>query len=200
MASRGNGHAAWPRKVKASAGVMYDLGCGGFKQPGAVGVDIRPGPSVDIVCNLFRFPWKPIPTASAHTVVMHHLWEHIPPELKIGFLDEVWRICQDGAKVYLSGPYGWSNRLAQDPTHQGPAIVEGTFTYFDPRSFNWDYYQPKPWAYLSFCRVPMALDTDFNVVLQKMPLKAIPALKLFQESGRLYGPLVDAKAKVGKRR
>lgn len=198
--ARGNGQAAWPRKVTASAGVMYDLGCGHFKQPGAVGVDIRRGPNVDIVCNLFRFPWTKIPTASAHTVVIHHLFEHVPPTIKLRFLDEVWRICQDGAKLYLSGPYGWSTRLAQDPTHQAPAIVEGTFSYFDPRNYNWDIYQPKPWAFLSFARIPAAMDTDFNAVLQKMPLSAIPVLKRFQGTGKIYGPLIEQPTKSKRSR
>ena len=45
------------------------------------------------------------------------------------FMDEVWRICEDGAKVTILGPYYTSMRAWQDPTHTR-ALSEATWLYF----------------------------------------------------------------------
>lgn len=61
-----------------SLGVKIDLGCGANKLPSFIGVDIRPLPGVDIVCDLERFPWD-IPSECASLVVSSHVLEHINP-------------------------------------------------------------------------------------------------------------------------
>jgi SAM-dependent methyltransferase len=62
---------------KNNKGISLDLGCGGAKQAGYVGMDIRPLPGVDIVHDLQKFPW-PLPTESVNFILCSHLIEHFP--------------------------------------------------------------------------------------------------------------------------
>jgi hypothetical protein len=64
--------------VKEHGGIQLDVGCGGNKQQGFVGIDVRPIEGVDIVHDLNLFPW-PLPDDCVLRAVASHLMEHIPP-------------------------------------------------------------------------------------------------------------------------
>jgi len=66
--------------LQKQTGIMLDIGCGGNKQAGFVGLDIRPLPGVDIVWDIQKFPW-PLPDESVINAISSHLVEHIPPFL-----------------------------------------------------------------------------------------------------------------------
>ena len=115
-----------------------DLGCGSKKKEGFYGVDLVQCPGVDLVLDLFKFPW-PWPDNSVDEVFSSHFIEHIPhacacsadhidPFLK--FLDEVWRILKPGGKATLIGPYYTSMGAWQDPTH-ARALSDGTAAYMN---------------------------------------------------------------------
>ena len=61
-------------------GIKLDIGCGGNKRPGFIGMDIRAGEGVDIVQNLEQFPW-PLPDESVSLATASHVLEHIKPTL-----------------------------------------------------------------------------------------------------------------------
>lgn len=63
---------------KNNQGIKLDIGCGASKQPGFVGLDIRPFPGVDIVQDLEKFPW-PLPDESVSFAMTSHVVEHINP-------------------------------------------------------------------------------------------------------------------------
>lgn len=115
-----------------------DLGCGQNKRDGFIGVDIWDGENVDMVCDLFRFPW-PFDDDTVEEVVASHVVEHIPhwrPWFPAGrdglflFMDEIWRICRHDAKVEIVHPYAFSGRAFQDPTHER-YINDATWWYFN---------------------------------------------------------------------
>lgn len=64
--------------LKEKSGIRLDIGCGGNKQEGFVGMDYRKLPGVDIVWNILKFPW-PLPDESVLTAISSHVIEHIPP-------------------------------------------------------------------------------------------------------------------------
>jgi hypothetical protein len=111
--------------------IKLDIACGQNKRPGFTGVDIAAGPEIDFVWDLEKFPWEPFTDNSMEEVYASHYIEHTKDLMK--FMDEVWRICQHGAKVTFLAPYYTSIRAWGDPTHTR-AISE----------FTWLYYQ-KPW-------------------------------------------------------
>lgn len=106
--------------------MKLDIACGQNKRPGFKGVDIAPGEGVDFVWDLEQFPWEPFKDSSVTEAHVSHYLEHTKDFVK--FMNEVWRICQHGAKVTIISPYYSSIRAWQDPTHTR-AISEATFLY-----------------------------------------------------------------------
>jgi len=64
--------------LNQQSGIRLDIGCGANKNPGFVGMDIRPLPDVDIVQDVEEFPW-PLPDESVLMAVCSHVVEHINP-------------------------------------------------------------------------------------------------------------------------
>lgn len=108
--------------------MKLDLACGQNKQPGFKGVDIAPGPGVDFVVDLEKYPWREFKDNTVEEFYASHYVEHVGDLFK--FMDEIWRIATDGAKVTFVAPYYTSIRAWQDPTHKR-AISEATWMYFN---------------------------------------------------------------------
>ena len=123
--------------------MKLDIACGGNKQEGFTGIDIRKLPGVDIVHDLEKFPW-PIKKGSVQIAIASHYIEHIKPWLSIDFMNEVWRILVPSGTFCASTPYPGSRGYWQDPTHCN-GWSEVTFQYFDPKYPLYQIYQPKPW-------------------------------------------------------
>jgi SAM-dependent methyltransferase len=113
-------------KPKPTEPLKLDLGCGQNKQPGFTGVDIAPLDGVDVVCDLFAFPW-PFEDDSVDEVFASHFIEHVPDHIAV--MNELHRIMKPGAKVRFVHPYLWNDRCFQDPTHK-QFISEARWPYF----------------------------------------------------------------------
>lgn len=153
-------------------GVIVDLGGGGRPHPGAINVDIRDLPTVDVVQDLETFPWA-LPDECASLVIASHLVEHINPAkgIFLKFMDEVWRILKPGGQFMIATPYGGSPGFWQDPTHCN-GCNEVTWAYFDPLGSAYDpqavlysIYKPKPWKILSNDFDPIG---NMEVCLEKL--------------------------------
>ena len=154
--------------VQKAAGINLDVACGANKQtgPGWVGIDSRELPTVDIVHDLWKFPW-PIDSDSVNLLLCNHYLEHVPGWIFMETMAEIHRVCRHKAQVLIAGPYGLGYRWQQDPTHVKP-IVESTFAYFDPtiRSGSlYNIYKPPVLHMMMFTRVPAGGDADFNAAL-----------------------------------
>lgn len=90
-----------------------DLGCGGNKLPGALGLDLSPRPGVDLVADLA----KPLPLASDafDLVRLRHIVEHVPD--LVALMAEVHRVCRPGAEVQILTPHFSAAASYRDPTH-----------------------------------------------------------------------------------
>jgi len=128
-------------------GIKLDVGCGLFKQPRFIGMDIMNHPNVDIVWDIQKMPWKPIPDDICFQVLMSHVWEHIEPKYRFELMDEVWRIMRHDGQLLLSCPYAGSFLEAAHPAHY-MCPNEATFQFFDPDYQLWhscSYRKPLPW-------------------------------------------------------
>lgn len=97
----------------ATEPLRVDLGCGGWKAEGFVGVDISPSPGIDVVADLNRrFPFA---DNSVEVVKAHDVVEHLPDRLHT--MNEIWRICQHDAIVDIRVPSTDGRGAFQDPTH-----------------------------------------------------------------------------------
>jgi SAM-dependent methyltransferase len=92
-----------------------DLGCGPAKHPGAFGVDVRPGPGVDLVHDLDRAPW-PMPADHYELVHCRDVVEHVA-DVDV-FVRELHRVCAPGARIEIRTPHFSSWYAYNDPTHR----------------------------------------------------------------------------------
>lgn len=161
--------------LQARSGIRLDIGCGVHPQPGFVGMDMRPLPTVDIVWNVTEFPW-PLPDESVLTAVASHLVEHIAPHNFgfVNFMNEVWRVMKVGGEFAIATPHGYSPGYLQDPTHCNPCN-EATWAYFDPfepatQGALWGIYRPRPWRITYLSWDPSA---NIEVILVKRSVEEI---------------------------
>lgn len=106
------------------------LGCGPRAKIGDVGVDIIPGPAVDIVHDLDAFPW-PLPSDTYDRILCKDVLEHLRNIPKV--MEEIHRVAINHARVLIQVPTGSSRDLFTDPTHIRGFSYE-SFGYFDPAS------------------------------------------------------------------
>ena len=141
--------------IAENSGIRLDVGCGGNKQEGFVGMDIRPLDGVDIIHDVEVYPW-PLPNDCVLVAICSHLVEHINPHRFgfINFMNELWRVMKVDGEVLIICPHAHSTGFAQDPTHCN-MVNEVTFAYFDPMESKtagmlYNIYQPKPWRIKTF--------------------------------------------------
>jgi hypothetical protein len=111
--------------------LRLNLGCGSKRLPGWCNVD-KFG-EADVNWDLERFPW-PWPDSSADEVLLIHVLEHLgrEPDIFIGVMKELYRVCRDGAVVRISVPHPRHDHFLNDPTHVRP-ILPGTLAMFSRR-------------------------------------------------------------------
>lgn len=152
----------------AVKGVRLDLGCGRHRQVGAVGVDRRAGPGVDLVWDLTEVPW-PIPTGIALTVYLLHVWQEIPRASVPAVMDELWRVCRDGTDVFLTGYDEVDWRWVADPACVN-LMADTTLRWWDPRSEwwgAWGWGPPTAQFHVEhYERVPAGKGADYNAIIR----------------------------------
>jgi SAM-dependent methyltransferase len=94
---------------------VIDLGCGARKFPGAIGVEIAPGPGIDVVHDLDRAPY-PFADASADLVILRHVIEHLADVP--GTVRECARILRPGGHLLALTPHFSDASSWIDPEHR----------------------------------------------------------------------------------
>lgn len=125
---------------KSDEPLRVDIGCGKAKREGFVGVDIIPFEGVDIVMNAGKDKW-PFRDGSVDEVHCSHFVEHLEPNERIHFANELYRVLKkpeyDAAGKLVKGlatvivPHWASQRAYGDMTHKWPAVSEFWFYYLD---------------------------------------------------------------------
>lgn len=94
---------------------ILDLGCGPHgKLEGAIGVDKRPAPHVDVVHDLNDFPY-PFDENRFEHIEMSHILEHVAHPAQM--MEEVHRIARSNATVRIVTPHYTSQLSYGDLTH-----------------------------------------------------------------------------------
>ncbi len=103
------------------------LGGGALTKQGFTNVDMLALPTVDVVADITK--GLPFSDNSVDEVVADYVLEHLPDTVFI--MQEIYRVCCNGAKVVIKVPYFKSTAAFKDPTHV-KFFTERTFEYFDP--------------------------------------------------------------------
>jgi len=109
--------------------VKLDLACGDLKVKGFVGVDIVNTGECDVVHDLKIAPW-PWDDNAVDEARCSHFLEHLKPQERITFMNELYRVLKPEAGCLFTTPLGFE-RMVQDPTHEWPPIVPASYLYFD---------------------------------------------------------------------
>lgn len=106
--------------------MKLNLGCGIKKIDGFIGVDSISTPVVDVVHDLNVFPY-PFEQGTVTEIVMDNVLEHLDDVIKV--MEELHRLCAEGALIRINVPYFKSNSAYTDPTHKH-FFTETSFKYF----------------------------------------------------------------------
>ncbi len=101
------------RASPPSADLRLNLGCGGKRLAGFVGVDRYPTPAVDVLADLGTT--LPFADSTVADVMLDNVIEHMPdiPAL----MREMHRICRHDARIVIRTPHFTSLSSWRDPTH-----------------------------------------------------------------------------------
>jgi predicted SAM-dependent methyltransferase len=105
---------------------ILHLGCGLKKRPDAVNVDCVASVRPDVVHDLDRRPW-PFRENQFREVLAYDVIEHL--DSTVAALEEIHRICEDGAVVRLTVPHFSCANAFTDPTHRH-YFSSASFHYF----------------------------------------------------------------------
>lgn len=106
--------------------VILNLGCGNKKRPEEIGVDIIPGPSVDVVADLNKYP-LPFEDNSVDVIRSSHCFEHL--DNLVALMEDIHRILKPNGLLEFSVPHVSNIEFFRDPTHRRP-FTFGTMDYF----------------------------------------------------------------------
>ena len=76
-----------------------------------------------------KFPW-PLKDESVEEIFSGFLFQRIPKNLRLKFMEEVWRILIPKGTIKIVVPYWSSPRAFQDTSAEWPPITEQSFFYY----------------------------------------------------------------------
>ena len=114
---------------------ILDVGCGGNKLSGSVGVDRLEMNGVDVVHDLDRFPW-PFEDDCFDVVIFKHSIAHLEDIVRV--MEEVNRIAKPGGSVEIITPHFSCDNYFTDPTHKHPMGYR-SMNYVCDNIVNWKY-------------------------------------------------------------
>lgn len=121
------------------------LGCGRDIKPGWINLDCVELPGVDVVADLDNCAKAqlPFPDDSFDEVFASHVIEHIRNPLPL--MQELYRVCRQGAIATFRTPHGSNDDAFEDPTHFRQ-YFENSFAYFaQPTYWRADYGYRGDW-------------------------------------------------------
>jgi predicted SAM-dependent methyltransferase len=151
---------------------MLDIGCGRNKLPGAVGLDVVPLDTVDVVHDLNVFPY-PFADNTFDTIRAIHVIEHMKSVVKT--MEELHRIAKSNAIVTIVTPHYTDSSSWQDPTHLWH-LNSGSFSFFE-EGHQSNYYSKARFhvkrAHVKLLKIHAVLGIEWLVNLQNRRFRFI---------------------------
>ncbi|WP_413678359.1 class I SAM-dependent methyltransferase [Prochlorococcus sp. MIT 0916] len=173
--------------------LKLNLGCGERKIPGYINVDKFGNP--DIKHNLESFPW-PWETDSVSQILLIHVLEHLGKDVETYFriFQEMYRICNHGAKIRIIVPHFRHNFFYDDPTHVRVVTPLGLELFSKKAN--------KEWARLGQSNSPLGLYLDIDFELKETAIRPSSDwfrlhpeknvdIKLLQQEANIYNNLIE---------
>ncbi len=116
------------RNHKRGDFTRLNLGCGDNNIPGYLNIATQNLEGVDMILDL-ETAKMPIPDNTVREVLVDHLLEHMSNFVPL--MEEIYRVCESGAKIKIRVPYYKWELTFGDPAHRH-LFTENSFRYFDP--------------------------------------------------------------------
>jgi hypothetical protein len=118
------------------SGLRLNLGCGANLKDGYINVDKFGEPDVRHDLEVFPWPW---PDDSVVEILLIHVLEHLgqDPNVFLGIMKELYRVCQDGATVGIVVPDPRHENFLSDPTHVRPITPKMLTLFSQQRNRDW---------------------------------------------------------------
>ena len=174
-------------------GLKLNLGCGEKRIPGYINVDKYGSP--DIKHDLESFPW-PWETNSVSNILLIHVLEHLGKDVEtyFGIFKEMYRICNNGAKIKIIVPHFRHQFFYDDPTHVRVVTPLGLQLFSQKLN--------KLWVEQGAANSPLGLYLDINFELKQTVIKPSNDwfrlhpdknvdVKLLQQESNIYNNLIE---------
>lgn len=135
-------------ELKVVSGLKLDLGCGKRPMEGFEGVDAIDFGQKHVVDLRKPWPWEDGSVARVHC---SHFIEHLTSAERCHFVNELYRVLEEGGEVTVIVPHWCSNRAYGDPTHVWPPVSE-----------MWFFYLNKEWRDANAPHTDALLTCDFD--------------------------------------
>ena len=162
-------------------GIKLNLGCGNKKIDGFIGVDYIGTEAVDIIHDLNMTPY-PFAADSVDEIVADNVLEHLADV--IAAMEELYRLCQNGAIIKISLPYYKSSGAFSDPTHKH-FFTENSFQYFNP-GHEYHFYTKAKFKILEVKLIAKDFNDNRHKLRNLLPFKKLFNFFLFNIYDEIY--------------
>jgi hypothetical protein len=118
--------------------LKLNLGCGFKKIDGFVGVDAESACKPDMIYDIEQTPW-PWADNSVDEIYLIHVMEHLgrTSSQYILIIQELFRICDNNARIIIEVPHHRNDNFHSDPTHVRPITILGLQMFDQNLNQNW---------------------------------------------------------------
>ncbi|MGO9922521.1 MAG: class I SAM-dependent methyltransferase [Isosphaeraceae bacterium] len=143
-------------------GLKLNLGCGAKRFPDFVNVDKVGDP--DVKFDLETVPW-PRPNDSVNEILLIHVLEHLgqDPKVYLAIFQEMYRVCQAGARIRIVVPHFRHDFFFSDPTHVRAVTPEGLSLFSKKAN--------RHWIATRMANTPLGVHLDVDLELVSVKLK-----------------------------
>jgi ubiquinone/menaquinone biosynthesis C-methylase UbiE len=166
--------------------IKLDIGCGGHKKAGCIGIDVMALPGVDQVLDL-TVQKLPFADQTVSYIFSSHFFEHVlEPNL---IFPEITRVAQNGAQLEFWTPYSFSNS----------AFLSGHVSYLNEDHYlHICVYHPDFWAkalggHWLFKEIQYIVSEQTLVDLYKQKIPLDYALKYYKEVIVEFGVFMEVR-------
>ena len=154
------------------------LGCGGKKLDGWINVDIEASCSPDEIVDLEKFPW-PWQDDSVDHILMSHVLEHLGErrDIYLQIIQELYRVCVDGALIEIHVPHPRHDHFLWDPTHVRAITAEGLLMF--------DKQTNLQWIQENAANTPLGIYLGVDFRIDKVNYQPDPVIQKQLESGEI---------------